>query len=274
MTKLYLGIFASLLFCAHAPAGTILGVFSGPVLAGSVANDPTVGTSTYMDNTGTAIYFIDNVNNPLTGGTPPQQQFGNFVLWEPVLGARSIFSAQIPANPETPFQIGTFTFTNGTSNLNQLVFGFTISFYDTVMGPTSFLGSDQIIITTTSDITGGAPGDNDYLNICGTFSSICNRSIEAVETSEGGTGVTVNLTGAIVGDPTLTINNVSLAPGQTGDTNGFIGNDPPIGAITPEPGTWTTLLCGVVMAGVRSHSSQKDRLKDPEVCCNWKWRSW
>ena len=158
--------------------------------------------------------------------------------------ARSIFSARKSRRIQRHhFRLGTFTFTNGTSALNQLVFGFTISFYDTVVGPTSFLGSDQIVITTTSDITGGAPGDDDYVNICGTFSSICGTSIEAVETSEGGTGVTVNLTGAIIGDPTLTINGVSLATGQAGGTNGFIGTDPAIGAITPEPGTWT-MFCG------------------------------
>lgn len=245
MTKLHHALFAAVVLGGQLGANTILGVFSNPVLAGSVANDPVLGQSTFMDNTGTALDFIDNVNNPAVGGTPPQQQFGNFMLWG--TGADSeidFFGAQIPADPSTPFQIGTFTFTNGTSNLNQLVFGFTISFYDTVVGPTSFLGSDQIVITTTNDVTGGAPGDDDYLNICGTFSSICGSSIEAVETSEGGTGVTVNLTGAIVGDPTLMLNGVAVATGQTGGANGFIGNDPAIGSITPEPGTWTT-LCGV-----------------------------
>jgi hypothetical protein len=250
MTKLHHLLFATLLLCGHLGAGTILGVFSDPVLAGSVANDPALGQSTFFDNTGTALYFIDNVNNPVVGGTPPQQQFGNFVLWGS--GADSeidFFGAQIPPDPTTPFQIGTFTFTNGTSALNQLVFGFTISFYDTVVGPTSFLGSDQIVITTTSDITGGAPGDDDYLNICGTFSSICGSSIEAAETSEGGTGVTVNLTGAIIGDPTLTLSGVSLAAGQTGVANGFIGNDPAIGAITPEPGTWA-MFCGAAVLAI------------------------
>jgi hypothetical protein len=252
MTKIHhvlLSASAALFLCGHLRGNTILGVFSNPVLAGSVANDPIVGQATYMDNTGTAVSFIDNVNDPTLGGTPPQQQFGNFVLWGTSDASEiDFFGAQIPANPDTPFQIGTFTFTNATSNLNQLVFGFTISFYDTVVGPTSFLGSDQIVITTTQDITGGAPGDDDYVNICGTFSSICNSSIEAVETSEGGTGVTVNLMGAIVGDPTLSISDVSLAAGQNGTTNGFIGSDPAIGADTPEPGTWTTLFGGAVLA--------------------------
>lgn len=236
---------AALLGCANMQADTILGVFSNPVLAGSVADDPVAGQSTFFDNTATAIDTIVNPNNPLLGGTPPQQQYGNFVLWG--TGADSeidFFGGEIPGDPSSPFQLGTFTFTNGTSNLDQLVFGFTISFYNTTVGPSSFLGSDQIIITTTQDLTGGAPGDDDYLNICGDFSSICSDSIEAAETSEGGTGVTVILTGTITGDPTLNINSVSLAADQTGTANGYIGSDPAIGDIfvTPEPATWTLLL--------------------------------
>ncbi len=247
MTKLHLALFAAFVVCGHLNANTILGVFSDPVLDGSVANDPILGQSTYLDNTGTAVFSIINPNNPLTGGTPPQQQFGNFVLWG--TGADSeidFFGAQIPPDPSAPFQIGTFTFTNGTSDLDQLVFGFTISFYDTVVGPTSFLGSDQIIITTTNDVTGGPPGDDDYLNICGTFSSICDKSIEAEETSEGGNGVTINLTGTIVGDPTLMVSGASVASGQ-----GFIGSDPAIGAETPEPGTWTAFFGIAALAAWR-----------------------
>lgn len=249
---------SALIFCClGVRANTILGVFSDPVLMGSVANDPAAGQSTFFDNSGTATYFIDNLNDPTVGGTPPQQQNGNFVLWGTGDASEiDFFGAQIPADPSMPFQIGTFTYTNANSALNQLVFGFTISFYDTAVGPTSFLGSDQIIITTTQDITGGPPGDDDYLNICGSLSNICGSSIEAVETDEGGAGVTVNLIGSIVGDPTLNINSVAVAPlsnfgiPQNGTANGFIGTDPPIGAIgAPEPGSWMLALGGVVLLG-------------------------
>lgn len=249
MTTLHRCLFVAFVFSCQLSAGTIIGVFSNPVLAGSVANDPSVGNSTYLDNTGTAVYYIDNVNDPDVGGTPPQQQYGNFILWGSGDASElDFFGAEIPADPSTPFQIGTFTFTNGTSNLDQLIFGFTVSFYDTVVGTGSFLGSDQVVITTTQDIAGGAPGDDDYVNICGTFSSICNQSIESVETSEGGDNVTVDLTGSIIGDPTLMITGVSLAAGQNGTSNGFIGTDAPIGAETPEPATWTMLLGAAALA--------------------------
>lgn len=257
-----IGLPALIMSCSSAQADTIIGVFSNPVLAGTVADDPAVGQNTYFDNTGTAVSFIDNVNNPVTGGTPPQQQFGNFVLWG--TGADSeidFFGALIPPDPTAPFQIGTLTFSNGFSNLNQLVFGFTLSFYDTAVGPGSFLGSDQIIITTTQDLSGSAPGDDDYLNICGPSSSICGKSIEAAEASEGGTGVTVDLIGTITGDPMLSLTDVNLATGQTGTVNGFIGSDPAIGALTPEPGTWIMLVSGLAGLGLisRLKSSRSNR---------------
>jgi hypothetical protein len=237
---------AAVLLCSgNIQADTIIGVFSNPILQGSVADDPVSGANTYFDNTGTALDTIVNPNNPALGGTPPIQQYGNFVLWGTEASSEiDFFGGQIPGNPTTPFEIGTFTFSNGFSELNQLVFGFTISFYDTNVGPASFLGSDTMIITTTQDLTGFPPGDDDYINICGTFSSICGTSIEAVETSEGGTGVTAILYGTITGDPTLSITSVALGTGQNGTVNGFLGTDPAIGAITPEPGTWMMLAFG------------------------------
>lgn len=240
---------AVILYCGNVKANTIIGVFSNPVLQGSIADIPVIGSSTFFDNTATAVDFIDNVNNPTLGGTPPIQQYGNFVLWGSADSSEiDFFGGQIPGDPSSPFEIGTFTFSNGYSALNQLVFGFTISFYDTYVGPGSFLGSDQIVITTTQDLSGAYPGDDDYVNICGTFSSICGTSIESVEASEGGTGLTVVLYGTITGDPVLNIGSVALAQDQTGSGNGFLGTDPPIGADTPEPGT--LLLFGVSVLGM------------------------
>jgi hypothetical protein len=144
--------------------------------------------------------------------------------------------------------LGTITFANGTSDLNSLIFGATLSFYANSVSPTTYLGSDQVIITTTSNIAAVQPVDNDYINICGDSSNICASSIEAVESTEGGSGITVNLTGRIVGDPVLFLDSVSLAPGQTDTENGIIGNSPAVGEDTPEPGTWT-MLTGALALG-------------------------
>src|ERR1035438_4618870 len=195
---------------AHAGVvtqGTILGIFSDPVLAGMVANDPVLGQSTYLNNTTTAFVNIFNSTNPTLCCTPPQQANGSVLIWGSTPGSSLLdfFGSPIPADYTTPFQLGTLTYLNGTSALNSLIFGVTLSLYDNTVSDSTFLGSEQIVITTTSNVAGTPPLDDDYLNVCGPNSSICADSIEAVESTEGGTGVTVTFTGIIVGDPTVDI---------------------------------------------------------------------
>jgi hypothetical protein len=227
-----------------ATAGTLTGeqivaTFSGVVLQGTIANDPAAGETTYLDNTATAAY---NVNNGSSSSS---------LSWGTYSGTGSGFDTfsllvfvgnTIPSTPTTPFDIGSFTFLNGTSDLDTLIFGVTMNFYAGSVSSTNFLGSDNVVITTTNNIFGVpgglAGGDDDYVNICGTFSTICGTSIEAVESSEGGTGVVVNLSGTIAGDPTLTVSSVALAGGQNSATNGFLGTDATIGSQVPEPASW------------------------------------
>jgi hypothetical protein len=237
---------------AHASTITgeqIIATFSNPIFAGSVANDPVAGASTYMDNTSTAVY---NINN---GTTSSNMNWGSYsgnasgFLPDSVL----VFVGNtIPSTASTTaFSVGSLTYLNGTSDLDTLLFGATINFYAGSVSTGNFLGSDTMVFTTTNNIFGVpgglANGDDDYVNICGTFSSICGTSIEAVESSEGGTGVVVNLMGTIVGDPTLNLSSVSLAGGQNSTTNGFLGADPAIGANTPEPGALTLTGCALLL---------------------------
>ena len=223
--------------------GTILGIFSNPVLQGNIANSPSLGQLQFYDNSSTATVSINNSTNPAVGGTPLQQTTGSSLVWGSAADGGSgtfsilnFFGGQVPADVNQPFQLGTITFFNGTSDLTSLIFGATLSFYDNVVSPETFLGSDQVIITTTSNITLDASGDADYLNICGNSSNICSSSIKAVESTQGGSGYTANLFGAIVGDPVLYLNAVTSAPGQSTTTNGSIGVDPALGTV-PEPGT-------------------------------------
>ena len=177
------------------------------------------------------------------------------------------FGGVIPADLTQSFQLGTITFANGTSDLNSLIFGATLSFYANTVNPLTFLGSDQVIITTTSNVAGSQPVDNDYLNICGNSSNICANSIEAVESTEGGSGLTVNLVGRIVGDPVLFLDSVSLASGQTAGENGTIGANPPTGAAVPEPATWT-MLAGALALGlgvIRQRASSNAKKNDLSV---------
>jgi len=234
---------------ATVQQGTIIGIFGDVVTSGYVLNNPSLGQRTFFDNAGTAFSAIVNSTNPTTGGTPPLQSTGSALIWgddNAGFGQPStldFFGAPIPPDVTQNFHIGRLTFGNGTSGLSSLIFGATISFYDGSVSPETFLGTDTISITTTSNLGQSTAQDSDYINICGNQSNICQSSINGVEASQGGTGVTVDLFGTIVGDPQLLINSVELTIGQSDLTNGFIGTDLPVG--TPEPGTLALLLSGL-----------------------------
>lgn len=234
---------------ANVPQSTIIGIFGNVVTAGYVLHDPNVNTLTFLDNGGTAFSSITNSTNPALGGTPPLQSTGSSLVWgdnNGGTGAPSIlnfFGAPIPANITQPFQLGRITYSNGTSSLASLIFGATISFYDGVVSPANFLGTDSIVINTTSNLGQSVAQDADYINICGNQSNICQSSIEAIESSQGGTGVTADLFGTIVGDPQLIISSVTLTPNQSSTINGFIGTDAPLAL--PEP-TSLALLCSAL----------------------------
>jgi hypothetical protein len=232
------------------PANNIVVTFSNPVLTGSIPNDPVAGQSTFLNNTGTAVYTISN------GAAASSLSWGTFSAGESAqeFSELTFAGSPIPSNPASQFQLGTLTFTNGTSDIDSVIFGATLNLYSNTVSSATFLGSDQITITTTNNIFGVpgglSNGDDDYINICGNQSNICNTSIEAVESSEGGTGVTVNLFGTITGDPMADIDLVQLAQGQNPGTNGFLGTDPPVGGQVPEPGSFGLLLTGG-LAGLR-----------------------
>src|ERR1700687_3387764 len=73
---LILAAVAVILGDTTAQADTVIGEFSNPVLFGNVANDPGIGDLTFMDNTGTAVYSIENSgspNNTIRWGANPSQ---------------------------------------------------------------------------------------------------------------------------------------------------------------------------------------------------------
>lgn len=227
------------------PNGTIIGIFdpNSIITNGNVLNDPALGQITYLDNSGTAVSTINNSTDPtLAGSAPPLQSTGSSLIWgtnsppgSDTFSELDFFGAQIPANVNQPFLVGRITYLNGTSALNSLIFGATISFYDNFVTPSDYLGSDSIIISTTNNLNVNIVQDADYINICGNNSNICNSSLEAFEDSEGGTGVTADLYATIVGDPTLDLQSITLTPGQDPATSGVVGDLPPLGAAVPEP---------------------------------------
>jgi hypothetical protein len=263
------------------PGGTIIGVFSDPIYSGFVTHDPNIFTSTYFDNTKTAPLSLSIVNstNPALEGTPPLpgetplQATGSKLQWgsngsgvDPSESFSELifFGAQVPADISQPFQAGVITFLNGTSDLTSLIFGASLSLYDNVVSPATFLGTDTVIITTTSNLNADATQDADYINICGNGSNICSKSIEAVEDSQGGTGVTADLMGQIVGDPQLQFTDATLAPVQTNlldpgsppGLTGIVGAEAAAGVI-PEPSTWAMMILGFVGIGLMGYRTKR-----------------
>jgi hypothetical protein len=228
---------------------TILGEFSNPVLQGSVLDPIPPDTGVY-DNTSTAFDEIFNSTNGAVGGTPPSQQFGSVLIWGENPGASSLlfFGHPVPADPTTPFDLGTLVFFNGTSALNSLIFGATITFYvglpqpDAIQPGAEPIGSSTMGIDTTVN-NGDLFHDADFL----TFTGIANQSLNAFE----GASVTAELYGYITGDPVLTLTNIVLDPGQSG--NGFIGD----GQLTNTPEPTTALLLGTGLLALIGWSARR-----------------
>ena len=248
------------------PGGTIIGIFSDPIYSGFVTHDPTISSPpVYFDNSATAPLSLSIVNStdPTLAGTPALQATGSKLQWgsdasvdpSEQFSELIFFGAPIPANIHQPFEAGVITYLNGTSNLNSLIFGASLSLYDNVVSPQTYLGTDTVIITTTSNLGVSLAQDADYINICGNGSNICGSSIEAYEDSEGGTGVTAVLQGQIVGDPQLQFTDVTVSPDQLA-TGGLVGNEAAAGII-PEPSTWVMIILGFAGIGLVGYRTKR-----------------
>jgi len=246
--------------------GTIIGVFSDPIYSGFVTHDPTISSPpTYFDNSATAPLSLSIVNStdPTLAGTPALQATGSKLQWgsdasvdpSEQFSELIFFGAPIPADIHQPFEAGVITYLNGTSDLTSLIFGASLSLYDNVVSPETYLGTDQVIITTTSNLDVDLAQDADYINICGNGSNICGSSIEAYEDSEGGTGVTAVLQGQIVGDPQLQFTDVTVSPDQLA-TGGLVGNEAAAGVV-PEPSTWSMIILGFAGIGFIGYRTKR-----------------
>jgi hypothetical protein len=121
------------------------------------------------------------------------------------------------------------TYTNGTSNLDSLLFGATLTFF--VTGSTTPIGSDFVNFATTNN-TGTDAQNADYI----TFSGLAGISFNVYE---GRTAVG-NLTG-FIDDPVLT--GLTVDPSQA--QNGFVGNSPSLAVPGPIAGAG---LPGLILA--------------------------
>ncbi|HEX4118862.1 MAG TPA: PEP-CTERM sorting domain-containing protein [Rhizomicrobium sp.] len=247
---------------AHADQvdnGYIVGTFTNPVLSGNVANDPGIGDIVPFNNSGTAVVSGAGTSS-LSWGTNPDGST------PPLPGAFSTLTftsfssnAFLAPSSSTPAALGLISFSNGTSALSSLIFGATLNLYYTTDGTNlTLLGSDNVIISTTSNQYSGTgltdqqlQIDSDYINICGNSSNICGNSIEAYESTEEDPYIEsiAELFGTYDSDPSIMLTSVDIVAGD-----GAIGSLPPLGAV-PEP--FTLSLFGAGLAGAAALRRRK-----------------
>jgi hypothetical protein len=191
--------------------GSVTASFSNPVLTGNIRNPD--GTTTFYDNSATA---VDSLSGPIaTWGTNPGT---SFLIFSPNT-AVNVASGQ-------SFLLGTIDFGNGTSALDTLIFGvdLTLGVNATTGGPVDPLVA-HLAISTSSNSGTDPYFDADSITISGL------QGITTLNAFEGAV-VKGQLFGRIVGDPSLELTELTLAPDQQG--NGFV-NGGPIASAAPEP---------------------------------------
>jgi hypothetical protein len=230
-----------------AYADTIEAIWSNPVLVGTTV-DPTTGILTGLNNTASAVVSISNAasGSTINWGTYSTTGITNPPGVPDAAGCASIAptpcqstvtftGATLPANTSVPFTVGTFTYTNGTSNSDSLIFGATITYVDAQTGTT--IGSDTVstVSINTTLNTGTAAQNADYL----VFSGLTNVSDNE---PEGETGVATGM-GFVDG---LVLTSLTI----TGGTGGFISNNPALPATVPEPASFALLTAGLFGLGL------------------------
>lgn len=204
-------------------SGTIHGVFSHPVLAGTLLD--LARRPVFLDNSKTAVSSI--VNGPSTAEVISGDNNGGYGAPSTIIFTGSTFRNVAPGQE---FNLGTVAYFNGTSTLSSLLFGATLTL-SVLEDPSISALTTQMGIVTTANGGFSPVLDADYLR----FPPL-SLAFHVYE----GAGATGILRGSILGDPQLVLTNIVLAPGQT---NGFL-------ATVPEPSPLLLLAAGGLALGI------------------------
>ena len=210
---------------AHLISGPVVGTFRNPVLTGNIIDGAT-GAPTFFNNTATAVF---------SGLTTNTFDWANGPF--PLNHSTLVFVGSTVNNQasDQPFSLGTITFTNGTSNLDSLVFGVDLILSVLTDPSVTPLTSHINIVTTINSGTNAQNADFIGFNV---FSATFN-------VFESATAI-ASLNGKFVGDPMIQLTGITLQPGQ--DPNGFIGAGLP--QAVSEPGSFALLGLGLAFAAI------------------------
>ena len=162
------------------------------------------------------------------------QRVGNPIPTSTVVFTGSAFSN---VAPDTLFQLGTLTYTNGTSDLDSLIFGATLTLSAILDGAAPAVDPFSVVVGLVTTNNTGTDAQNadfvDFRNGLGTTQPVTFNVLE-------GATATAILSGRIVGDPMLVATQIAIAPGSAGA--GFIG---PLAV--PEPSSWLLCVPGLLL---------------------------
>jgi hypothetical protein len=216
--------------------GSVSGVFSLPALSGQL-EDGATGVFTPENNAGTAACSLVGCTAPLLPGDPAKNvNWGTGAFAIPTSTLTFTGTPIVNQAPDTVFQIGQFTYTNGTSDLTSLIFGATLTLtLNDTFGGVIDTKVVKLVITTTNN-TGNAAQNADFVQFPATSTTL--QSQPSMNVFEGSTA-TFLLMGEIIGDPTLSLAEIVIAPGSEGA--GFVGQGRPV----PEPASIAMLIVGL-----------------------------
>jgi hypothetical protein len=250
---------ASAVFSAHAGAlysGQITGRWSAAVVSGSTKEGSNPAIVEFSDNSATAFCNLSNCPNQLTAsGSGARLLWGTFDDATPA-SSTVTFQGSSFSNVRTElrnalgqvtqasdiFQLGTLTYTNGTSYLDSLIFGSTL----TLSG--SLVGTDEVIIPFTIQLgietttnSGTAEQNADFLFFSNQLGTVSPVSFNVYE----GQTASAIVWGRLVGDPVLLATGLTLSPGSAG--SGFIASGAIPAAGVPAPSALVLMLTGLLV---------------------------
>jgi len=211
-------------------SGTVTGVWSNPLLSGTLI-DAATGTLSATDNSGTADCSVGcpNNTNPAPGAST--------IHWGSSAGSSSIIFFGLPFSNmplDTTFQFGDLIYTNGTSALQTLIFGATLTLSFGNPDVTD-LAAPLGLITTNNT---GSPAQNaDFVDFRPALSVTFN-------VLEGQTAV-ADVFGHLTGDPMPVIDFITLDPTSVPGA-GFVG----LGIPVPEPMSAVLFATGLALTGI------------------------